>query len=476
MQVGMSKYLQAQKQLLKELVSALSKDFKYVSVLGTDISGKQYIVHRTGAGLNDSMWAERGFVVRVHNGTNYSEFSFNQISKDSLNSIIKKIHSKVLNDINSLKEHSIDLSNYPVIEEEAITDSFFGEVQILPESVSSKEKLQKMTSIKDKALKSTELLIDMKVAYEEVQVSKVFVSQNKDLEQSYIWGQGALMPIVRKDDNTKYYYESISGLKGVEILDEMELKCEETVSYAEKLLDAKRMIPGEYDVICNPEVSGLIAHEAFGHGVEMDMFVKNRAKAVEYLGKQVASELVIMHDGAKSAKQVSSYLFDDEGVIGTDTVIIDKGILKTGISDLLSSLRLNTKPTGNGKRESFERKAYARMTNTFFAAGEDKLEDMIASIKYGYLLENFTSGMEDPKNWGIQCMILAGKEIKDGKLTGNIVSPVIMTGYVPDVLQSVSMVSDEVKLFGAGACGKGHKEFAKTADGGPYIKTRARLG
>jgi TldD protein len=84
--------------------------------------------------------------------------------------------------------------------------------------------------------------------------------------------------------------------------------------------------------------------------------------------------------------------------------------------------------------------------------------------------------MEDPKSWGIQCMIALGKEIVDGKLTGNIVSPVIMTGYVPDLLHSITMVSDTVELFGTGACGKGYKEFSKVSDGGPYIKAKARLG
>jgi TldD protein len=86
------------------------------------------------------------------------------------------------------------------------------------------------------------------------------------------------------------------------------------------------------------------------------------------------------------------------------------------------------------------------------------------------------SGMEDPKNWGIQCMILQGKEVRDGKLTGEVVSPVIMTGYVPDVLKSISMVSESVELFGSGACGKGYKEFVKVSDGGPYIKAKVRLG
>jgi TldD protein len=208
----------------------------------------------------------------------------------------------------------------------------------------------------------------------------------------------------------------------------------------------------------------------------MDMFVKERAKALEYLGKSVASELVTMHDGAAATNNISSYLFDDEGVLGTDTIVIDKGELKTGISDILSALKLGTKPTGNGKRESFERKAYSRMTNTFFAAGDDSLEDMIASVKHGYILEGVMSGMEDPKNWGIQCMILQGKEVRDGKLTGEVISPVIMTGYVPDVLKSISMVSESVELSGSGACGKGYKEFVKVSAGGPYIKAKVRLG
>ena len=86
--------------------------------------------------------------------------------------------------------------------------------------------------------------------------------------------------------------------------------------------------------------------------------------------------------------------------------------------------------------------------------------------------------MEDPKNWGIQCMIAKGLEIIDGKLTGEVISPVLMTGYVPDLLQSISMVSHkaDLNLSGSGACGKGHKEWVKTSTGGTYIKAVGRLG
>lgn len=476
MKVSMSSFLISQKPILKKIVGILSENYKYVSILGTDTKGKIYNVQRTGIDLSDSFWCERGFVIRVHNGVNYSEFSFNEICEENLNTIVGKIELEMTKTLENLKNASITVNHYDLIEETIIKEQFLGEVNTLPSNLTSKEKIEKMCFIKDSALSYSDLLVDFRVAYHEVHVSKIFISNNKELEQSYIWSEGYLVSIVRRDENTKYAHASFSGLKAVELLHEMENSIEKVVDTSIKLLDAKTVIPGEYEVICSPEISGLIAHEAFGHGVEMDMFVKKRAKALEYLGKSVASELVTMHDGAAAARNMSSYLFDDEGVLGTDTIVIESGILKTGISDILSALKLGTKPTGNGKRESFERKAYARMTNTFFTAGNDTLEDMIASIKYGYILDGTMSGMEDPKNWGIQCMILQGNEIKDGRLTGEVVSPVIMTGYVPDVLKSISMLSKTVELSGSGACGKGYKEFVKVSDGGPYIKAKVRLG
>ncbi|MBP5607796.1 MAG: TldD/PmbA family protein, partial [Lachnospiraceae bacterium] len=206
------------------------------------------------------------------------------------------------------------------------------------------------------------------------------------------------------------------------------------------------------------------------------MFVKDRALAREYIGKQVASELITMHDGASVIPQVASYFFDDEGVLAHDTVIIEKGVLKTGICDLQSALHLGVEPTGNGRRQDSSRKAYTRMTNTIFEAGSSKVEDMIASVKDGFLLCQAESGMEDPKNWGIQLMVKMAREIKDGKLTGKIFSPIVLTGFVPDLLKSISMISGESDAGGSGYCGKGYKEWVKVSDGGPYIKANIRLG
>ncbi|MFL0252865.1 TldD/PmbA family protein [Clostridium neuense] len=475
MKVEMSEFLMQKRQVVKKLVHILSKDFKYVSVLGTDSHGKKYVVKRKGVNISDSFWNERGFIVRVFNGIGYSEYSFNKLDEGDINQVALNIKNRVNEQISKLRNKN-NITKYQIVEDEKVNNSFVGEVDILPKNFSDKDIIDKLTTVKDKALSISDLLLDAQITFQQVQVSKIFISNNKDLYQSYIWSEGYITVLARKNNNTRFNYNVFSGLKGAELLDEMDDKINDTVNVVIKLLDAKPVEPGTYDVICSPDVSGLIAHEAFGHGVEMDMLVKNRAKAAEYMNKPVASKLVTMRDGANSAKQVSSYLFDDEGVLGTDTVVIENGILKRGLSDTLSALRLNIKPTGNGKRFSFERKAYARMTNTFFVGGHDKFDDMVASIKRGYLLMCPSSGMEDPKNWGIQCMVNYGIEIIDGKLTENFVSPVVLTGYVPDLLKSISMVSGDVGIEGSGACGKGYKEWVKVSSGGPYIKAKVRLG
>lgn len=181
-------------------------------------------------------------------------------------------------------------------------------------------------------------------------------------------------------------------------------KKEEIAKVTVALLNASPIEPGIYDVITAPSISGLIAHEAFGHGVEMDMFVKNRAKAKDYVGKQVASKIVNMHDGAAATLSAASYFFDDDGILAQDTTIIKDGILVNGLSDVLTALELKQEPSGNSRRESTRRKAYTRMTNTFFLPGTANKEEMIASIKHGYYLSNTNNGMEDPKNWNIQCV------------------------------------------------------------------------
>lgn len=475
MRAKMSKFLTESKPILKKLIEELSNEFNYVSVLGCDSNGQAFSVRKNAVSVSDSFSTERGFVVRVHNGVGYSEYSFNTLDIEDIKKNIRKIAK---NDIEFLKTKKLEITKYPVIEEEKIEKNFYAEVKESFDSATSEQKIKRLEAIMKKGFDYCPTILDFQIRYEEVSVCKIFISQKKDLEQSYVYSIAYLIPYVKKDEVVKYSFSAFSGNCGMELLYDVEKNVEKKIDSTLELLNVEKIKPGFYDIICKQDVTGLIAHEAFGHGVEMDMFVKERAKAKEFINKKVASEITNMHDGAAAAEQVSSYMFDDEGTLAQDTQIIENGILKRGICDMLSALTLGVKPTGNGKRESFERKAYTRMTNTFFSTKNSKLDDMIKSIKYGYFLDGYFSGMEDPKNWGIQCAVEKGYEIKDGKLTGKIVGPIFLTGYVPDLLSSISMISsdEDFKLGGSGFCGKGYKEYVRTSAGGSYIKAVGRLG
>lgn len=260
-----------------------------------------------------------------------------------------------------------------------------------------------------------------------------------------------------------------------DVIDTLPSKIDELVYKCSHLAKAKPIKPGVYDVITHPTITGLIAHEAFGHGVEMDQFVKDRALAKYWVNDYVASPICNMRDGASDILSTASYFFDDDGVIAQNTQIIKDGKLVSGICDFVSGAEIDFQPTGNSRREKFNRKAYTRMTNTYFEKGHDKLDDMIKSIKHGYMLFETNNGMEDPKNWAIQCVCEYGIEIKDGKLTDNWVSPVVMSGFVPELLKSISMVSDEFEIIGSGSCGKGYKEWVRVSDGGPHLKAKVKL-
>ena len=476
MEAKLSDFLNSKRKLVESLVKMLEEKFSYVSILGTDVGGKTYVVTRNEKAIRETRLRERGFVARIYNGIGYSEYSFNSLTEDNLLDVAGRITETAVADFETYRSLSEGVFEYPVIEEEALMEDFTRNIEKPLDSMTGEEKLEKLREIHEYGLSKGENLIDFRAFMDEMDISKIFVSSKRNLSQRYVIMNYYNIPLANYNGAVKYALGTRSGIMGLEVLDNYEETADKVLLDIKLLENTDRIKPGTYDIICSPAISGLIAHEAFGHGVEMDMFVKGRAKGAEYIDKKVGSDILSMHDGAKSADHVGSYFFDDEGVLGTDTLVIGNGTLKAGISDLLSALKLGTAPTGNGKRQSFERKAYARMTNTFFSGGASSLDEMMSKIDYGFLLDNYFSGMEDPKNWGIQCEISIAKEIRNGKLTGKIFSPVFLTGYVPDLLESIDMISGEVKLSGSGFCGKGYKELVKNSNGGAYIKARGILG
>lgn len=464
------------KPALKNLVSELRKKYAYASVLAVQDDSRTWRINRAGKRINNvGLGGGSGYVVRVFDQIGCAEYSFNEFSEEKIPEIVKTIDERIAHQTANVPDGIKPLPT-PIPSDETATLKKVSGYAIDPRELGDEKILERLDAIRNKTL-SVDGVLDAMVNVSYRKFRKLFISENRDLDQTVMWTNGAIVALALRGEEVKDAYKGFSQLGGAEILDRMEEFGTEVANKAIELLSSEQMIPGEYDCICDPDTTGMIVHEAFGHGVEMDMFVKDRALAASFIDERVASDLVTMHDG-NAVDDSATMWFDDEGTLTSDTVVINGGILKKGMCDALSAARLGVKPTGNGRRESYERKVYTRMTNTYFegAAQNVTLNEMIASIKYGFLLESPSSGMEDPKNWGIQCMVTTAREIKDGKLTGKIFSPIVLTGYVPDLLKSVSMMSGQLVTCGGGYCGKGYKEWVKVSDGGPYMKARIRLG
>lgn len=367
-------------------------------------------------------------------------------------------------------------SAYTYPNEDERRGDFATAMQIDPLTLSSQEKLDRCRALHARVKGLDPRIVNAIVSYAEINEYSVFANHASDLAQRV---QRIRLTIVvfasGSDGQVRYDWTSKSGTAGWEVLQFSDEELHKLVAGALALLTAERIEPGEYQVISASGVSGTICHESFGHGVETDMFLKQRAKAAFFIDKTVGSPLVNIYDDPSRPGGFGSYFFDDEGYLSSPTTVVQNGVFKRGISDFYSANALNLSRSANGRRQDFSRKAYARMSNTFFGAGSSTLEDMLSQVDQGIYLDRWSSGMEDPQGWGIQVTCHYGHEIKGGKITDKVYAPIGVSGYVPDVLQSVTAVGNEVMLE-PGTCGKGHKETLPVASGGPHLLLRAHLG
>ena len=462
-----SNYLDSKRADCRELVEALGQYYDYVSILGTDVRATVYRADRKMSMVREGS-GECGFVVKMHSGRSFYEYSCDSIDGDKKALAAKIAGSvKVAAELTDRQIRTREVADLPMKQDFSRENDFA--------DYTDSYLLGVCKQISDDLAAKDEKVLNAIGMVQPFTVSKLFVTKNRELAQYYGWVNAFALVIY--NDGKMVEARHVEGAARIsEAVGKTLASLDKVIDLARHLTKATPIKPGVYDVITDSSITGLIAHEAFGHGVEMDQFVKDRAMAKHCVGQYVASPITNMHDGAAATHSVASYFFDDDGVLAHDTQIIKDGILVAGLSDLASATQLGTEPTGNGRRDNYTRKAYSRMTNTFFSPGTDKLEDMIASIKHGYMLFETNNGMEDPKNWQIQCTAEYGIEIVDGKLTENYVSPVVMSGSVPELLKSISMISDGFEVIGSGMCGKGYKEWVRVSDGGPNLKVRVKLG
>ena len=211
---------------------------------------------------------------------------------------------------------------------------------------------------------------------------------------------------------------------------------------------------GSMPVVMGAGWSGVLLHEAVGHGLEGDFNRKGSSAYSGRMGEKVASSLCTIVDDGTLFERRGSLSVDDEGTPTQCTTLIENGVLKGYMQDKLNARLMGVAATGNGRRESYAHLPMPRMTNTYMLAGESDPEEIIASVKKGIYCANLGGGQVDITSGKFVFSTSEAYLIENGKITAPVKGATLI-GNGPEAMGRVSMVGNDLALdSGVGTCGK----------------------
>ena len=211
---------------------------------------------------------------------------------------------------------------------------------------------------------------------------------------------------------------------------------------------------GEMPVVLGAGWSGVLWHEAVGHGLEGDFHRKKTSMFTHLMGEMIASPGVTVIDDGTLSDRRGSLTIDDEGTPTQRNVLIENGRLVGLMQDRQNARLMGVKPTGNGRRQSHSYAPMPRMTNTIMLGGDKDPKEIVASVKKGLYCANFGGGQVDIVSGKFVFSCTEAYLIENGKL-GRPVKGATLIGAGSEALTKVGMVGNDMSLDpGIGTCGK----------------------
>ncbi len=259
-----------------------------------------------------------------------------------------------------------------------------------------------------------------------------------------------------KDGETQSNGWNIAGRHGIEWYDDDRIThlAQEAVKRTMILFEARRPPAGELPVVLAAGASGILLHEAIGHGMEADFNRKGTSIYATMIDDVVAEDFVTIVDSALHPNERGALNVDDEGNETERTVLVDNGVMRSYLHDRISAKHYGVKPTGSGRRESFRHSVLPRMRCTYMENGPHTRDEIIEAVDFGIVAESFTNGQVQIGAGDFTFYIKNGWLIEGGKITAPI-KDVNIIGNGPEALRRITMVADDMKLdTGGWTCGK----------------------
>ena len=333
-----------------------------------------------------------------------------------------------------------------------------------PKNLSLEEKVALLREIEDaakvKGVSSTQAVyseLEMLVHYSS--------SEGLDLESKTTRMGFVVSAVAHRNGLYQTGGEGRAGVGGLELFDR-----EDPVALARvvgetavKLLDAQAPKGGTYPVVLDQELAGVFVHEAVGHATEGDIILEGDSCLEGKLGEQIASTLVTVKDDP-SLMLNGYYPFDDEGSLAQETVLVEKGILRSFLNSRETAARLGGVPR-NARSEGMDRPV-VRMSNTYIANGDWKLEEILDELGSGVYLAGSRGGQVSTGEGVFQFNAKSGYLVEDGEKT-QLLRDVSLSGKILETLLHVKAVGNDLK-YNSGRCGKSG-QLVPVSDGSPHL-------
>lgn len=249
---------------------------------------------------------------------------------------------------------------------------------------------------------------------------------------------------------------SVSRREGIDYFTEENIRvvCQKAVDRTMILFEAQRPPAGEMPVVLAAGASGILLHEAIGHGLEADFNRKGTSIYATMMNEKVAPDFVTIVDDGLQENDRGALNVDDEGQATACTTLIENGVLKSYLHDRISAKHYGVSPTGSGRRESFRHVPMPRMRSTYMLDGPHSRDEIIRAVDYGIIADTFTNGQVQIGAGDFTFYIKNGWLIEGGEITAPI-KDVNIIGNGPEALKNVVMAADDAVLDdGSWTCGK----------------------
>ena len=377
-----------------------------------------------------------------------------------------------LSKIDEVTETALKLSNslkgdVKLSESDIIKDKVETDVKIPFKDISIEEKKDILKDASDAA--TIDKINSTTVGYVDNEVNELFMnSEGSEIQVKTSRLRMALNASATDGEIIQFGHGSLGGVRGYELIADTDIEefGRNIGEKAVRLLDAKPAPSGKFPVIADPELTGVLIHEALGHAVEGDIILQNDSILKDKMGEKIASDIVNIFDDASLRQGFGYYPYDVEGVKTKPNQLVKDGKLISLLNSRETSSKLGMKSSGNA-RSIISDQPIVRMSNTFLQPGDNSFEELFEGIEDGIYLKGSRGGQVDTGKGIFQFNAAEGYIIEKGEITTPL-RDVSLSGNILETLKNIDAIGNDFKLS-VGFCGK-DGQTAPVGDGGPHTR------